>query len=67
MVYYSLIILALAWIAFLYLPAISSLILGALLAYLLHPAAVFLNQKLRLNYTLSVWLVFISFIVVLDP
>ena len=65
MVYYLMIILALVWVGFLYLPAISSLILGTLLAYLLHPAAVFLNQKLRLNYTLSVWMIFISFIVIL--
>jgi len=44
---------------------ISSLILGALLAYLFHPAVLFLNQRLHLKYKPSAWLVFISFLVAL--
>lgn len=64
-VFYGLILLGLIWIAFLYRSVISSLILGALLAYLLVPAADFLSRKFSLSYKVSAWLVFSIFLVLL--
>jgi predicted PurR-regulated permease PerM len=48
------------WVAFLYRPALSSLVLGALLAYLLIPSAKFLADKLPINYTAAAWIVFLG-------
>ena len=61
-IFYLLIGLGIYWLASLYRAAISSLVLGLLLAYLLHPIAKFLKEKIHLGYRFSVGIVFISFI-----
>ena len=63
MALYLLIGLVLIWIAFLYRSVLSSLIVGALLAYLLTPAAKFLAKKLPINYKISSWITFITFLI----
>ncbi len=65
MAFYLAILFVLIWIAFLYRSMVSSLILGALLAYILIPAAKFLNQKVRLHYKAAAWLVFLVFLTAL--
>jgi len=65
MALYLLIGLVLIWIAFLYRSVLSSLIVGALLAYLLTPAAKFLAKKLPINYKISSWITFITFLILL--
>ncbi len=65
MVFYLIIGLGVAWIAYFYRSVLSSLILGGLLAYLLSPAVDFLSKKLRVPSRLSIWLVFISFLVLI--
>ena len=57
--------LVLIWIAFLYRSALSSLVLGALLAYLISPAARFTARKLPISYRVSSWIIFISFLIIL--
>ncbi|MCJ7716013.1 MAG: AI-2E family transporter [Anaerolineales bacterium] len=61
-VFYFLIVLGIYSITSLYRAVISSLVLGILLAYLLHPIGSFLNKKIHLNYRLSIGIVFFSFI-----
>ena len=61
-VFYILVILSIYWLINLYQAVISSLVLGVLLAYILHPIAALLTTKLHLNSRLSAGIVFVSFI-----
>ncbi|MCJ7715432.1 MAG: AI-2E family transporter [Anaerolineales bacterium] len=61
-VFYFLIVIGIYWVTSLYRAVISSLVLGILLAYLLHPLVVFLTNKAHLYSRLSVGIVFFSFI-----
>lgn len=61
-IFYLLTVIGIYWLASLYRAAISSLVLGLLLAYLLHPLVKFLKEKIHLNYRFSVGLIFISFV-----
>ena len=61
-IFYFLIVLGVYWMISLYRAVISSLVLGMLLAYLLHPLVVFLTNKVHLKSRLSVGIVFVSFI-----
>jgi predicted PurR-regulated permease PerM len=65
MALYLLIGLVLIWIAILYRSVLSSLIVGALLAYLLTPLAKFLAKKLPISYKISSWVTFITFLILL--
>jgi predicted PurR-regulated permease PerM len=62
-IFYILIVIGIYWITSLYRAVISSLVLGILLAYLLHPLVVILAKKLHLNSRLSVGIVFVSFLI----
>ncbi|MCJ7735584.1 MAG: AI-2E family transporter [Anaerolineales bacterium] len=64
-VFYILIVLGIFWITSLYRAVISSLVLGILLAYLLHPIVIFLSRKVHLKSRLSVGIVFIIFITII--
>lgn len=64
-IFYLLILLGVYWIISLYRPVLSSLVLGILIAYLLHPLVIFLTTKLHLNHSLSVGIVFFSFLVLM--
>lgn len=64
-IFYLLILLGVYWIVRLYQPVLSSLILGILLAYLLHPLVVLLTTRLHLRRSLSVGIVFFSFLVLI--
>ena len=60
--FYLFIILGIYWITSLYQAVISSLVLGILLANLLHPIVALLTNKLHINSRLSAGIVFVSFI-----
>jgi len=60
MALYILIGVGTIWVAYQYRAALSSLILGALLAYLLVPLAKFLTDRLPVNYQTSAWIVFLT-------
>lgn len=64
-IFYLFILLGVYWLINLYRPILSSLVLGILLAYLLHPLVVFFTTKLHLNRGLSVGIVFVSFIILI--
>lgn len=59
MALYLVICLGAIWVAYLYRSALSSLILGALLAYLLIPAAQFLAARLTFSYRTASGVVFL--------
>ena len=65
MVFNLFIALGMIWIIYLYRSVLSSLILGALLAYILQPMAKLLHQKVRLSYKISAWAVFLTFLLAL--
>jgi len=64
-IFLSLIFVGIYWIITLYKPVISSLVIGILLAYLLHPIAVILSKKLHFNSRLSGGIVFVSFLILI--
>ncbi len=64
-IYYLIILLLVYWLTSMYQAAISSLVLGILLAYLLHPIVVFLTHKLHIKSRLSAGIVFISFVAII--
>jgi len=61
-IFYVLILLGIYWITSLYQAVISSLVLGILLAYLLHPIVSFLTNKVQINSRFSAFFVFVLFI-----
>ena len=65
LVYLVLMILGAFWIGYMYKAVLSSLVLGALLAYLLIPVAEFLSDKFHLRARLSGWVIFLSFLLLL--
>ena len=64
-IYYAVILLLVYWLTSLYQAVISSLVLGILLAYLLHPIVAVLTHKLHIKSRISAGIVFISFVFII--
>ncbi len=62
-IFYAIILLGVYWLFNLYKPILSSLVIGVLLAYLLHPLVVILTEKLHFRHRLAAGIVFISFLI----